>query len=130
VRIHWGHDEAGGVSIAEVGFGHSPADDAVKAQFEVLMEALTIYAERNPKYNDNWRRFGWRGCLFRLRERVERLWDYLWDYPICDGSSASPYPDMDDAIDLINFAAFTVRAVRMDNRDGSWFGVSGPEWNR
>jgi hypothetical protein len=126
VRVHWSHDEEGGVSIAEVGFGHHTADDMVRAQFEVLMEALEVYAKRNPKYDDNWRRFGWRGCLFRLRERVERLWDYLWDHPTQgvphgEDSSTPDSPDVDDAIDLINFAAFLVRAVRADNRDGSWW---------
>jgi hypothetical protein len=115
-------EAVGGVRIAWT-------TDAESRQAMVLLEALKVYAERNPRYNDNWRRFGWRGCLFRLRERVERLWDYLWDAPLREDPD-SPLLDLDDAIDLINFAAFTIRAVRMDNRDGSWFGVSGPEWNK
>jgi hypothetical protein len=109
-------DAIGGMKIAWT-------TDAEACQAVVFLEALKVYAER--KYNDNWVRFGWRGCLFRLRERVERLWDNLWD--------ATPPPtdftkwcgeNLDDAIDMINFAAFFVRAVRENNRDGSWW--TGP----
>lgn len=91
---------------------------STQAQERILMKALAIYEERNEKYNDNWRRFGWRGCLFRLRERVERAWDHLWGY---DLAAVPDPPDLDDLYDLINFAAFTIRAVEEGNRDGSWF---------
>lgn len=97
---------------------------ATKKQEEVLMRALKIYEERNEKYKDNWRRFGWRGCIFRMRERVERAWDALWDHEIPDATDATINPadaSIDDLLDLINFAAFTIRAIEEGNRDGSWF---------
>jgi hypothetical protein len=98
--------------------------EAERAQASVLIEALEVYAERNKKYNDNWRRMGWRGQLIRVRERAERLWDYLWDGAPRDASDIAlphaPY-DVDDALDLINFAGFLVRAVRDGNRDGTWW---------
>ncbi len=90
------------------------ASDSIIAHSQVLLRALDIYANRNERYKDNWRRFGWRGLLFRIRERAERAWDDLWD-----GN-----PEMreaisdDDLIDLINFAAFAVRAIDEGNRDG------------
>lgn len=124
MRVHWAHDQDGGVSIAEVGFGHNDADDAVRDQFLVLIEALEVYAERNLKYKDNWRRMGWRGMLIRVRERAERLWDDLWDAePMLESEAAPPYQphDVDDAIDLINLAAFLIRGVREGDRDGSWW---------
>jgi hypothetical protein len=86
----------------------------IEEQRAVLEQALRIYEERNRKYNDNWRRFGWRGCVFRVRERAERAWDALFWAE--DGAEA-----VDDLLDLINFAAFTVRAIREGNRDGTWF---------
>jgi hypothetical protein len=91
------------------------ATGALEDQRRIMDEALAIYTERNERYVDNWRRFGWRGCLFRLRERVERAWDELWD--------ADPEGALhdDDLVDLINFAAFTVRAIRERNRDGEWW---------
>lgn len=108
-------------------------DQAVREQFGILSEALIIYAQRNVKYKDNWRRFGWRGCLFRVRERAERAWDNLWDavtpqVAAGEGRSLSAEAeefvataDYDDLLDMINFACFTIRAVRENNRDGSWW---------
>lgn len=111
----------------------STEDRAYTEQALVLSKALYVYEQRNQKYKDNWRRFGWRGCIFRLRERVERLWDHLWDAPPGEPIDVTEFSgeekhlrttadqDIDDALDLINFAAFTVRAVREGNRDGSWW---------
>ena len=101
---------------------------AVRLEFEteaehnqalVLVNALTIYTERNSKYRDNWKRMGWRGMLIRIRERSERLWDSLWDAP-----DRNEGHDVDDAIDLINFAAFLVRGAgdHETDRDGEWWG--------
>lgn len=89
----------------------------------VLLEALTKYADRNAEYNDNWRRMGWRGMLVRVRERAERLWDSLWSADP-EGTFAPAVErerKLDDAIDGINFLAFLVRAVRENNRDGTWW---------
>ena len=91
-------------------------------QKEVFAEAMRIYAMRNTRYKDNWRRFGWRGCLFRVRERAERAWDDLFwaELPETDYSKFSE-AHVDDLLDLINLAAFAVRAIREGNRDGNWF---------
>lgn len=86
-------------------------------QKAILDHALRIYYIRNIHYKDNWRRFGWRGCLFRLRERTERAWDALWE----QDSDAVPEAVKDDLYDLINFAAFTLRAIEENNRDGEWW---------
>jgi hypothetical protein len=92
-------------------------NESERAQAQVLLEALSIYATKNEQYKDNWRRMGRRGLLVRLRERAERLWDSLW------AVEGKPAPaQVDDAIDLINFAAFLVRAARGEaTRDGSWW---------
>lgn len=99
-------------------------NEALMAQFEIFMEALKIYDERNAKYKDNWRRMGWRGMLIRVRERAERLWDDLWDAPPkLEGEAVPEYQphNVDDAIDLINLAGFLARGVREGNRDGAWW---------
>lgn len=107
-------------------------------QFRVLVRALRVYKKRNEKYRDNWKRMGWRGQLIRIRERAERLWDEFWDKEdyakeremdraraLVNGVDTDyedePY-EVDDAIDLINFAAFFVRATEAYNRDGEWWG--------
>jgi hypothetical protein len=96
--------------------------EAERRQAEVFVEALAKYAERNAHYHDNWRRMGYRGMLVRVRERAERLWDALFwsDGPTTDYTLWSE-ARLDDAIDLINFAGFLVRAVRAANRDGNWW---------
>jgi hypothetical protein len=102
-----------------------PETDAEHEQLNVLLEAMDIYSERNERYKDNWQRMGWRGPLIRLRERTERLWDYLWDYKTSRhpaGQPAVDAPDLDDAFDLINFAAFLIRGVRTGvSRGGEWW---------
>jgi hypothetical protein len=94
--------------------------DPTRIQDEIFTKALRIYERRNEGYRDNWVRFGWKGCIFRVKERAERLWDGLWD------RSDALTPEQaealkDDCIDLINFAAFTYRAIDERNRNGDWF---------
>src|SRR5262245_17659558 len=99
--------------------GLDPEDPAMLSQAEVLLEALHVYAKRNAQYHDNWKRRGRRGRVVRIRERAERLWDQGdWSRETAPG----PEPATDDAIDLINFAAFLVRANRGEaTRDGEWW---------
>jgi hypothetical protein len=83
---------------------------------KVLMEALDIYRHKNPVYRDAWRTYGWRGSLMQLRSCCERAWRVLW--PAAPHSGA--LPKVDDLLDLINYAVFTIRNVREGNRDGLW----------
>jgi hypothetical protein len=89
--------------------------DAVSQQASILGDALTIYAERNEKYKDNWRRYGWRGLLYDCRRKVERAWDALWNLR---PEAVEVHADDDDLLDVVNYAALAVRAVRENNRDG------------
>jgi hypothetical protein len=104
--------------------------ESAKAQEAVLMEALAVYKERNARYGDAWRRSGWRGTLTDLRRKIERAWSFLWSAEPRDvvevqaWQDADPKPidadpvDVDDLIDIINYAVFSIRAVREGNRDG------------
>lgn len=98
---------------------------SLESQMTIFLEALKVYDQRNAKYKDNWRRMGWRGMLIRVRERAERLWDDFWDAPaqsvLSDDTTMAVTHDVDDAIDLINLAAFLVRGIREGNRDGAWW---------
>lgn len=97
------------------GFMIACGTDAELAQVVVLLEAAQVYSKRNVKYKDNWKRMGWRGCLVRVRERSERLWDNLW-------TKKDVYEDdLDDALDMINFLGFLVRGARGESTaDGEW----------
>ena len=90
-------------------------------QAEMLVRALKVYAERNVKYRDNWRRKGWRGALFGARLALERAWDALWSAEPGRTVSRNKTPhDVDDLIDTINYAAMTARLVEAGDRDGEW----------
>lgn len=93
-------------------------EDQMRVVFE---RCLRIFDERNKQHNDSWKREGWRGCLFNLRRKVERAWDYLWDYDLAEVPDP---PDVDDLLDSINYAALAVLAVEEGNRDGKggWWG--------
>jgi hypothetical protein len=102
----------------------TPEDSGIADQFDTLLEALEIYSDRNGRYKDNWRRFGWRGCIFRIRERAERAWDDLFYAEVPEHiEDHKRWADakVDDLVDLINFSCFAIRAIREGNRDGTWF---------
>jgi hypothetical protein len=92
-------------------------DDPYLAQFEVLMEAMAIYVERTTVRKEHWKRQGWRGPLFDVREKAERLFYRFWDREPGPVSSK----ESEDALDLINYAALLVRAFRTGDRSGHWW---------
>lgn len=91
--------------------------DGSEEHLRVLMEAMDIWKERNQKYRDNWRRQGLRGNLFKLRWKVERAWQHLWNMD----KGMEGVPDVDDLLDSINYAVCAIRLARERNRDGDWF---------
>jgi hypothetical protein len=102
----------------------SVSDADVNLRLEaVFTRCLAIFRERNKQHKDSWRREGWRGCLFNLRRKVERAWDYLWGFDpyLREGL---PEIDVDDLLDSINYAALAIIAVEEGNRDGKggWWG--------
>lgn len=92
-------------------------DPAEGEQARVLMEALVIFGEKNAKYKDNWRRQGFRGPLYDLRRKVERMWDEFWHKEVREDEEL----DVDDGLDVINYAGILVRALREGDRDGKWW---------
>lgn len=88
----------------------------------VMEEARKIFVERQDQYGDQWKQYGWRGCLYNLRRKAERAWRQLWgaDLPV-DGAVV---PGRDDLLDAINYAAMCVIAIHERDRDGSfWVGI-------
>lgn len=115
-----------GIHLSWEGDDDTPLVRMEKAQAVTLIEALQVYCDKNVKYKDNWRRMGWRGLLARIRERSDRLWDTFW---MGVNWKSEGVIDADDAIDLINFAAFFVRQTR-DCDEGGWMNARDGEWWR
>lgn len=90
--------------------------DSPEGQMEsIFLEALEVFRKRNAVYHDAWKRSGWRGLMFDIRKKVERAWDALWD---ADPTPSGEPNDVDDLLDMINYAACAMRAIREGNRDG------------
>jgi hypothetical protein len=88
----------------------------------ILDEALAIYEERSKLYGDQWRKYGWRGCLYNARRKVERAWEHLWNR---ETERPTVHDDVDDLLDTINYCAMAIKSVREGNRDGKggWWNV-------
>lgn len=89
------------------GAGQPPRDE----QFDIMDSALSIYFAKNDKRKSSWRGAGWKGNLIEMRKKLDRLWA-AWEEP--------DEKDIDEALDLINAAAFYIRCVKENNPNGNW----------
>lgn len=81
-------------------------------QLEVLAEAFSKFLERNGKYKDLWRQFGYQDSVHHVRSKAGRLNQLLSEQPTSDELDLA----IDDAIDIINYAVFFIRNVREADR--------------
>lgn len=84
----------------------------VEDQARVFAKAFMIFCERSARHGDTWKDSGWRGALFDSRKKMDRLWQ---EFMVND----EPPPDLDSALDLLNFVAFFVRG-RTHGVEGTW----------
>ena len=114
-----------GVEGDDLLFGFDPADNDrpvhLRQHKEIMERALAIMVERDPQYHDSWKNYGWRGAIFNLRRKAERVWHVLFN--------ANP-PELvaqneDDLLDIINYAAMAIACMREENRNGltNWWGT-------
>ena len=78
----------------------------------VFAEAFLIFCQRTDRHGASWKQSGWRGALFDSHKKMDRLWQ---EFMI----NEEPPPDLDSALDLLNFVAFFVRG-RANNIEGTW----------
>ncbi len=83
--------------------GYDPYNQALLEQMDVFLGAFRIFANRSARHTETWKDSGWRGALFDIRKKVDRLWNEFM---------VQPYPpeDFDSAYDAINFLGFFIRA--------------------
>lgn len=84
--------------------------EADAEQLGVYIEAFDIYRERQERYHDLWKEAGARDNAHHAKSKALRIDAELRGL----GDVA---PDLDDCLDLINYAAFTVRNVRAGRID-------------
>lgn len=89
--------------------GLTPTPDAVEQLTYAFLPALRIMCERGYQPNGaSWKKSGWRGQLFEIKKRAERLWETSWLR-----NRFNP----NDSLDIINYAGFYYRT-----------GGTGPAW--
>jgi hypothetical protein len=80
----------------------------------ILEHALSIMSTRDPQYGDSWKNYGWRGAIFNMRRKAERVWHVLFNQP----DDHHLPGDEDDLLDIINYCAMAIACMRECNRDG------------
>lgn len=88
-------------------------DSTVEQASEIFSQCLKIMMERNAHHRGSWEREGWKGTLFNVRRKLERVWDRFW-------KSNEAQSDLDDAYDLINYTALMIIAMEQ-GIEGDWF---------
>jgi hypothetical protein len=93
------------------------ATDEDVAQFKVLMRALRKFHERDEKHRGLWRYFGAIDSAHQARAKATRTYNVA--IGLIRGQFKSEHVNdelvNDDAIDMINYAAFFVRNVEEGN---------------
>jgi hypothetical protein len=86
---------------------------------EIMERALNIMVERDPKYHDSWKNYGWRGAIFNMRRKAERVWHLMFNLDPNDLNTDTMHRDVDDLYDIINYATMAVQCIEDANRDGT-----------
>jgi hypothetical protein len=94
-------------------------DAEARPHEEVLMRALTIHISRSKQYGQMWREYGWRGSLVHARSACERAWRMMQAHRGGVTETQRRKKTVDDLLDLINYAVFTIRNIE-DGNAGTW----------
>lgn len=82
-------------------------------QLNVLVEALLIH-ETRKSYGDIWRKYGALSNLLSVARKADRLMQIFWH----GTGELAHKSSVDDAYDLINYAAFFIRNIADGNMKG------------
>jgi hypothetical protein len=86
--------------------GYETSETNIK-QFGVLMDAFEIFLERNKDRQDLWREAGWEDSALHVKSKGMRVGQAA----ILDSLRVNPGVRLDDAYDVINYAAFFIRNI-------------------
>lgn len=84
--------------------------DSLEDQFFVFMLALTVNANRERKYRGLWRKYGYKGVMTHVASKAARA-------QVAVDRGTLPQ-DLDDALDILNYAGFLIRLAVDGDRDG------------
>jgi hypothetical protein len=78
----------------------------------ILFDAISIYAERKAKRGGGWRRYGFNGAAFFLKDRANRVWD------ACRLRGTF---EREDAIDVLNYSIIAIMSLEENNFGGEFW---------
>jgi hypothetical protein len=89
--------------------------DEYSAHLSIALLAVIVMHERTQQYGvGSWRQIGWAGHLLRTWDKTVRLMNGHWWRKADPDEKA-----LDNIVDLINHATFTIRAMNEDNERGA-----------
>jgi hypothetical protein len=94
-----------------------PPNEEMEEQFQVMLMALDVYEARSHSYGEVWKQYGALSNLLSVARKADRLMECWWHNP--DGAAALSKDTLDDAYDLLNYAAFFIRNASAGNMNGS-----------
>lgn len=80
----------------------------MEAQVRVFTAALQVYSERDKVHNGLWKKDEPNELSGQALHKAKRLDHH------CRPGQENPHQAMEDALDLINYAAFTIRRLSLD----------------
>lgn len=82
-------------------------------QMAEYLAAFHIFIQRNEKYKDLWKDYGWMDSLTHVRSKAMRMIRKFWrDNPESDEIN------LDDSYDLVNYVVFFIRNFKEKNKWG------------
>lgn len=85
-------------ALQALGWQRDEITDDMIQHMEVLVEAFAIMVDREATHGGLWKQYGAADTAFHLKSKALRM--------------ANNLQNIDDGLDAINYAAFTVRNVR------------------
>jgi hypothetical protein len=91
--------------------GHATTDTNVY-QMRILLQAFEKFVERNAEYDDLWKGDNAAEQATQLRHKALRVYSKLQQVPALTGGEQELDNIIDNTIDGINYAVFTIRKLK------------------
>ena len=99
------------LEAALVALDIEPTEEVMR-QFLMFVVAIKVFEKKDKAYGSAWRKLGALNNLTRMATKVERLLEMFWHKQ----TWMTEDPDLDDAIDLLNYGGFFMQQAV----DGEW----------
>jgi hypothetical protein len=111
------------VAAVNVVLEHFGIDSTADNNWQLLtcLEAVKVYSDRTRAYGQVWQQYGALANLLNAARKADRLMAVWWteeEEYVGNGQPVLHKDAMDDAIDLINYTVFFMRAARAGNLMG------------